>query len=453
VVGRTPQRLVLAVAAASAVVTVAFILVPQLRFAYDAPKARVALETAIVVVALLASYLMLGRYLAVRRLDSLGLACGLLVLALAQLAAVVMLAVGHGHDWRVLSVGGSMVGALVLALAAAVPGASVPSLEPGRSRVVGAALAVVVIVGGLLALDLSLAPETLPADLDTARLNFESDVPLLVAQLVAIGAFAVAASGFALTAARDDDRFLASVAVGTTLAAFSRVHYLLFAPTSTAYVRSGDAFRALFYAVLLVGAAREIESYWRSLAQSAVLDERRRIARELHDGVAQELAFIGRRSRRLEAEHAREIAAAAERALNDSRRAIAALSQAHDRNLADVLVEALDDVAGRHGVVLDLNLEPGVDVDPEAREALTRIACEAVANAARHGGADTVRVELAGGERVRFSVQDSGSGFDPSRPKPGRFGLSIMRERAEAVGGSFRVASGPGAGTLVEVEL
>ena len=219
-------------------------------------------------------------------------------------------------------------------------------------------------------------------------------------------------------------------------------------------MRSGDLFRVLFYAVLIVGAAREVGTYWRGLAETAVLEERRRIARDLHDGVAQELAFIGRRARRLGSDaYAHEIAAAAERALNDSRRAIAALTQPLDRSLADVIAEALDGVAGRHGFELDLRLEQDVDVSSEAREALARIGCEAVANAARHAGTDVVRVELAGGDRVRFAVSDTGRGFDPVVPAAGRFGLTIMRERAEAVGATFRVHSRPGAGTTVEVVL
>ena len=94
-----------------------------------------------------------------------------------------------------------------------------------------------------------------------------------------------------------------------------------------------------------------------------------------------------------------------------------------------------------------------MQVGGDAREALVRIACEAVSNAARHGQAQLVRVELQNGRHVRFRVVDDGVGFDPSIPRPGHFGLVSMRERAQAVGGSFRVRSAPGAGTEVEVVL
>ncbi len=90
----------------------------------------------------------------------------------------------------------------------------------------------------------------------------------------------------------------------------------------------------------------------------------------------------------------------------------------------------------------------------EEREALLRIACEAVTNAARHGRSDVVRVELSAGRPLRMRISDAGVGFDPdAAPGPGHFGLTSMRERASALGGRLSVASAPGRGTEVEVEL
>jgi signal transduction histidine kinase len=96
-------------------------------------------------------------------------------------------------------------------------------------------------------------------------------------------------------------------------------------------------------------------------------------------------------------------------------------------------------------------------VSPAEREALVRIACEAVTNAVRHGGAPLVRVQLQRGDghEVRLLIADSGSGFDPKAAgaASGGFGLVSMRERARGVGGRFRVWSAPGRGTSVEVRL
>jgi signal transduction histidine kinase len=108
-------------------------------------------------------------------------------------------------------------------------------------------------------------------------------------------------------------------------------------------------------------------------------------------------------------------------------------------------------VASRYDVRLDLAFQPGVSVPADAREALVRIACEAVSNAARHGHARVVRVWLANGNGVRFGVADDGAGFDPEAPSSSRFGIAIMRERAQAAGASFRLRSAPGHGTELEV--
>jgi signal transduction histidine kinase len=99
-------------------------------------------------------------------------------------------------------------------------------------------------------------------------------------------------------------------------------------------------------------------------------------------------------------------------------------------------------------------LTPGTNLDFRRRDTLIRIACEATANAARHGGARLVRVELvARGRRVRLRVSDDGSGFDVGAVSQNGdgFGLTSMRERAHAVGGSFDVQSRSGGGTVVEV--
>lgn len=110
----------------------------------------------------------------------------------------------------------------------------------------------------------------------------------------------------------------------------------------------GDVFRLVLYLVLLAGAAREIRAYWRSLADAAVLEERRRIARDLHNGMAQELAFIVMRSKQMLAAPAdragvEQVAVAAQRALDESRRAIAALTRPLDEPVDGALTPVAED--------------------------------------------------------------------------------------------------------------
>ncbi len=192
-----------------------------------------------------------------------------------------------------------------------------------------------------------------------------------------------------------------------------------------------------------------------------MLDERRRIARDLHDGLAQELAFIVRRAKRSVGQPPRladisQIANAAECALDESRRVIATLTRPLDEPLDMVLSEAVKGVADRLGTTVALALDPGVHVAADVREALLRIAREAVTNAARHGDAGLVRVELENGMGLRLRIVDDGRGFDAGsrkRLRNGGFGLVSMSERARAIGAVLSVDSRSGAGTTVEVEL
>ncbi len=119
-----------------------------------------------------------------------------------------------------------------------------------------------------------------------------------------------------------------------------------------------------------------------------------------------------------------------------------------------MLAQATEEVAARTGLDVSFDLAPGIELAAEQREALIRIACEAVTNAAVHGRARGARVELVNGDRVLLRVVDDGVGFDPVEAARRRgFGLVSMRERAEAVGAVFRLDARPGSGTSVELEL
>jgi signal transduction histidine kinase len=187
---------------------------------------------------------------------------------------------------------------------------------------------------------------------------------------------------------------------------------------------------------------------------AAALDERRRVARELHDGLAQELAYLAVESKRVGAARLED---AARRALDEARAAVNALTLGGDEPFPAALASAAEDVTERSGARLEVDLpaEP-VDLPLEARQALVRVVREAVANATRHGHAETVRltVEQVGRPaQLRVRVADDGAGFDVSGALAARrgFGLQSIRERVEGLGGSVRITSAAGAGTQVEV--
>jgi signal transduction histidine kinase len=124
-----------------------------------------------------------------------------------------------------------------------------------------------------------------------------------------------------------------------------------------------------------------------------------------------------------------------------------------DEPLERALAHAAEEAARRYGAAVDMELASGIALSPQEKEAVVRIASEAVANAARHSGTEVLRLYL---ERLdagmRLKVVDDGEGFDEDQPRNG-FGLVTMKERAEALGGKLRVDSRRGAGTKVELEL
>jgi signal transduction histidine kinase len=276
---------------------------------------------------------------------------------------------------------------------------------------------------------------------------------------VTMVACTVAAVGFARSAdRRPDDELLPWFGAAAVFGTYAALNYALSpALVYTDWVYPADVVLLLFYLMLLVGAAREITGYWQGAAQAATLEERRRVARDLHDGLAQELAYISRASKRLrygdvDDEFAARLEGAAERGLRESRLVIAALATPQ-RPLEAMFERVVHDAALHHGVEVDLDVRPGGRLDPRRQEALLRIAGEAVANAARHSGSRSVQVVLrwrAG--RPRLQVLDRGIGFDVEAARSGGgFGLASMRERAASVGAEFILYSARGSGTSVEV--
>ena len=186
----------------------------------------------------------------------------------------------------------------------------------------------------------------------------------------------------------------------------------------------------------------------------AVRAERRRIARDLHDGVAQDLAFIAMQAReRTSADGSDHLVVAAERALAELRRAIEDLADDSEGSLGDAVSRTAAELTGRSGAQLVANVDPRADAAPEVRNALLRILREAIWNGIRHGGATAVEVELSGGTGLHMRVADNGSGFDVSSARPGGLGLTSIKERVRALGGDVGIRSRPGAGCELEVKL
>jgi len=200
----------------------------------------------------------------------------------------------------------------------------------------------------------------------------------------------------------------------------------------------------------------------------STIEERKRLARELHDSVTQTLFSIG-----LTAEAAAELvdldpARAREQlghlqeltraAMGEMRSLIFELRPAEleTEGLAAALRKHVDVVRRLHGQEIDLAVEGDRRLPPDVERGLLRIAQEALGNAVRHSGAQRVKLSLAAHDsRVTLRVLDDGRGFDPEEAvmRSRRLGLTSMRERAEALGGTLAIDSEPGRGTAIEVEV
>ncbi|MGN6794121.1 MAG: sensor histidine kinase [Streptosporangiaceae bacterium] len=441
-------------------VTAALALTPQLQLGYPQEAADLALDTAASVIGLLACFLVFGRLRRRTRLNELLLACALAVLALSNLfLCTVPVVAGWAPDdltvW--LAPVAISFGALLFVLAAFLPDR--PLRPSGPLLVVGAGT-----VTTALLLTMVLVPafaRSLPPQVAASLASGPSDRPelhpaQLSVHLAGAVLYGAAAVGFLRCWRRRTDEFLGWVAVAAMLAAAAQVNELLSAMKPQS-LYGADALRCLFYAALLLGSMREIWSYWHALSKAAVLKERQRIACELHDGVAQELAYLARNLESLDGwsddDGLDRLRRAVERARLESRRVISGVAAPSSQPFEVALAEAVTDVAERYHVKLDLDLTSDIRLSASRREAFVRIACEAVANAARHSGADRVDLGLErDGSRVRLWVSDQGRGFDLADPGSG-FGLTSMRERAHSVGAELVVSSVPGYGSQVEVTL
>jgi signal transduction histidine kinase len=222
--------------------------------------------------------------------------------------------------------------------------------------------------------------------------------------------------------------------------------------------------------VLAAHAAIAIENarLFEASRELSVIEERNRLARELHDAMTQNLFSLA-----LTAEAASGLVRAdpARAEVEIARiRALARDTQAELRSLifelrppqleADGLVATIGkdlDILGRaHGLKADLRVHGTPELDSAVEVELYRIVQEALNNAIRHARAETIEVEVETRDGVlTMTVRDDGVGFDPGARaiRERRLGLTSMRERAERLGGTFSVHTARGAGTTVRLEL
>lgn len=231
----------------------------------------------------------------------------------------------------------------------------------------------------------------------------------------------------------------------------------------------GTLTRFATQAAVAIGNAR----LHRLAQESAITTERTRIAREMHDSLAQVLGYVNTKAQAAQellrqghadraAAQIAQLGAAARDAYADVREHILSLRTSLDggRSFLDALREYLDRWQEQSAIRVVLEARPedaARALPPSAELQLLRIVQEALSNIRKHANATEARVRIAGApDGVEVAIADDGVGFDPAalgRAEFPRFGLTGMRERAEAIGATLDLRTAPGQGTTVLVRV
>ena len=411
------------------------------RASYSLPQLRRVLATIFVLAGGLVALLTATRFAVERRRFDLLLCGGFLAASVATLAftiAPAVMDVTQSHDEAWTGVATTTVGWVLIAAAPHTRGRAKRARADLWGLIVGLTTAVVALtfvsrsIAGAYAL------------LGISRVAFVIVV-------------AIAVVGFAnryRVLGEDLDRWLA---FGATLMLFALLDDVFTPSTGIGRVSQGDFFRLLGYGVLLVGV-------WRAMRASefgrAVAEERARVARDIHDGLAQYLFAVSTHISLLEAgadpaqtlPQLKEAALAAQR---EARFAVLALSTAAGSAPFDTALRRYIDVLTADGAFeVELEIDRSVQLAPDEQIEIFRIVQEGLANARKHADAGRawVTVGQRGADRL-VAVRDDGHGFDASRELGAGQGLKNIGERAAMIGGALSLASAPGRGTALEVVL
>ncbi len=432
--------------------TALFLTNPQLQDAYVLPEVRLVLDTAIALAGGIVAILAGVRFgVEGRRLD-LFLCGGFTAAAGGTLIFAVVPMLGGAPLRPSEAWAGLTARVFAAALIAAAP------FVRGRAAVRGRAL--LLAVGGLVPVlaFIWLVFLTIGTELPLLGPAPGSSQPFVLTGTLSLLAllWVIALIGFGMRYRAHREDLDSWIALAATAALFAELHYVLTPQISSEYVLNGDFLRVVAYAVLLVGVWRAI-----SFAEfgRAVAEERARVAREIHDGLAQYLFAISTHTSMLESgapldellPRLKEAAAAAQQ---EARFAVLALSSASGTAPFDAALRRYVEFLTADGALeVDVEINRSVQLAPDEQIEVFRIVQEGLANVRKHAGARRaeVRIVQRGSQRVVL-VRDDGAGFDGEELAAGQ-GLKNMRQRSEAIDGAFALRSTPGMGTLLEVTL
>jgi signal transduction histidine kinase len=427
---------------------------PALRTQYDRPQLLLVLETSMALAGVLVALLAGVRFSVTGLRTDLLLAAGFLIWSLSTVAFAIVPALNHGtlsaaDGWAALA--GGIAGQGLIAVAPFVEGRSRLRDRAIGDTVLAAAIALAALWVLLRAHGSALPALTAPPGV--------ADAPSGLASALAVQALLdlLAVVGWGRRLAKTGDDLAQWLALGFTLQLFAALHLVFTPPRGTAYVAVGEFLRLLSFALMLVGAWRAIRS---AEVGRAVAEERARVAREIHDGLAQYLFAVSTHAQMLEAgtpveEVGPKLKEAAALAQQEARFAILALSSAGGTATFDSGLRRYVEFLTADGELeVDLDIDPGIRLAPDEQIEVFRIVQEGLGNVRRH--ANATRAEVVIGRRysgARFiTIEDDGEGF-PSDVETAGQGLRNIRARASSIDGGFSVRSTPGRGTALEVVL
>ena len=427
-----------------------FLASPSLRATYDLPELRLVLWTLYAMGGGLVALLTAIRFTVEGRRFDLLLSAGFWIISVSWVVfalgpAVVDRSESGAESWTCIA--GILAGWLVIACAPFARG------SVDRRRV---ALVEVLLFAGVALAVIWIATRGVPLpDVDGSG---HGQTPAMrtagLALLALLNLVAVIAFGDRYRRLGEDlDRWLA---LGATLTLFASLDFLFGPLVATRFVTQGDFLRLLAYAVLVTGVWRAIQA---SEFGRAVAEERARVAREIHDGLAQYLFAIATHAPMLEAGADADttipkLKEAVHAAQTEARFAILALSSAAGRAPFDAALRRYIDFLTADGELeVELEIDVAVRLAPDEQIEVFRIVQEGLANARKHAHAHRAWVTIGrrGIDRL-VAVRDDGSGFEAPADGAAQ-GLKNMRQRAAAIGGAFTLQTAPGSGTALEVVL
>jgi signal transduction histidine kinase len=428
---------------------------PSLPSTFDLPQLLLVLDTSIALATALVAVLAGIRFAVDARRTDLLLCAGFSVAALSLLAFEIAPTLGGSSISRPVAWAGLIGRLLSAALIAAA------AFAPGQTRIPERALPIVLGAGLLALLVFWSGSRALAHALATSGNSNDSELPLTIAFALLALLYLGAMVGFGLRFRNRSEDLDSWIALAATLWLFSSLNFVFKPLLPGEKVALGDFLRLLACALLVVGVWRAIRA---AEFGRAVSEERARVAREIHDGLAQYLFALSTHLNLLRSgakldEVLPRLEEAAALAQQEARFAVLALSSAGGSAPFDAALRRYVEFLCADGKLeVDVEIDADIRLAPDEQIEIFRIVQEGLANVRKHANADWAELKIVErGGRRRVIVRDDGDGFGEGERADGRRGtgqgLKNMRARAASIGADFAISSKPGTGTRLEIAL